>query len=109
MGAAWSVVSHAFSSFRLLLQVVWETPTLAVLHVACFGLNSSRRADMMAELRREIWSAGGVVAAAQSSDTSGGNGGRRRVGASGEALSSFRRTASTGTIVSSVVHGGEVN
>lgn len=85
-------------------QVVWETPTLAVLHVACFGLNSARRADMMAELRREIWSAGGVVATAHSADTSGAGGSST----SGRTLSAIGRTVSTGALASSGSVGGQV-
>lgn len=85
-------------------QVVWETPTLAVLHVACFGLNSARRADMMAELRREIWSAGGVVATAQSGDTRGAGGSST----TGRTLSAIGRTVSTGALASSGSVGGQV-
>lgn len=51
--------------------MVWETPTLAILHVGCFGVNSARRAELMADLRCHIWTAGGIVATSLGADTAG--------------------------------------
>ena len=45
-------------------QVQWKTPTLAILHVGFFGVDSARRAGVMIDLRQKIWSAGGLVATA---------------------------------------------
>lgn len=47
-------------------QVQWKTKTLAILHVGCFGVNPARRAEVMANLREQIWRAGGLVATPQS-------------------------------------------
>lgn len=47
--------------FCCVFQVQWKTPTLAILHVGCFGVDSARRADVMKDLRQQIWSAGGLV------------------------------------------------
>ena len=48
----------------LRVQVQWKTPTLAILHVGFFGVDSARRAGVMIDLRQKIWSAGGLVATA---------------------------------------------
>lgn len=47
-------------------QVQWKTKTLAILHVGCFGVSPARRAEVMANLREQIWRAGGLVATPQS-------------------------------------------
>ncbi|CAN0532380.1 unnamed protein product, partial [Ectocarpus sp. 8 AP-2014] len=50
----------------VLLKVQWKTQTLVILDVGCFGVGPARRADVMADLRQQIWSAGGMVATPQS-------------------------------------------
>ncbi|CAN0120812.1 unnamed protein product, partial [Scytosiphon promiscuus] len=67
----------------VLLKVQWKTQTLAILHVGCFGVGPARRADVMADLRRQIWSAGGLVTTPHrgtrsGSTTSTGSGDGRR-------------------------------
>ncbi|CAB1116053.1 unnamed protein product [Ectocarpus sp. CCAP 1310/34] len=47
-------------------QVQWKTQTLVILDVGFFGVGPARRANVMADLRQQIWSAGGMVATPQS-------------------------------------------